>query len=100
MAIKTDLDAWLDTIQAPATTHGAALAYCQGLMTADHVRGSTVGLGALASMAGAPLTSRRWLLRCGLRRRIRHGVRWGTACPSRPAAGVRGRPRRRGLRFA
>src|SRR5262249_56953541 len=59
MAIETDLDAWLDPIQAPTTTPGATLAYRQGLMTADHVLGSTIGLGALASMAGAPLATRR-----------------------------------------
>jgi hypothetical protein len=59
MAIETYLDAWLDPIQAPTTTHRAALTYRQGLMLADHVLGSTVGLGALASMTGAPLVSRR-----------------------------------------
>ena len=55
----------------------------------DHVLGATVGLGTLTSMARAPLASRRRPLRCSLLRRLRHGVRWGTACPPRPTAGVR-----------
>ena len=95
MPIETDSHPWRDPIQAPTPTHGTALACRQGLMAADHVLGSTVGLGALPSMAGAPLTSRRGPLRFGRLRRLRHGVRRVTVCPSRPTAGVRRRTRRR-----
>src|SRR5262249_27867795 len=61
---------------------------------ADHVLSATVGLGALPSMAGASLASRRLSPRVGGLRRLLHAWRRSTAHPSRTISGVRRRTSR------